>query len=213
MKVMNTTALSKWVKAPGLSPVCTHALAAWKQTCQGTKKKKRRITWWRFREQSGSESSSTSRPFAQRSIPLCLREVTGRLETLRPQNTDLLPGRLKKAKRLVAHRCIRRPRWSARSWSERKRAAGERDILNFMASERSRSRVQSLVHKTRWLTGFMPVSMPTYPAKFVDLKTVLLFLLKSRLTTRGFSISEMIQDLFLVSQLEEAQVCLIMQSL
>lgn len=57
----------------------------------------------------------------------------------------------------------------------------------------------------RGLTGFIPVSMPTYPAKFVDLKTVWLLLLKSRLTTRGFSISEMIHDLFLASQLEEAQ--------
>lgn len=47
----------------------------------------------------------------------------------------------------------------------------------------------------------MPVSMPTYPAKFVDLKTVLLFFLKSRLTTRGFSFSLMVHDLFFTSQL------------
>lgn len=72
--------------------------------------------------------------------------------------------------------------------------------------------VQSLVRETGWLTGFIPVSMPTYPAKFVDLKTVWFFRLKSRLTTRGFKVSEMIHDLFLVSQLEEAQVCLMTQS-
>lgn len=47
----------------------------------------------------------------------------------------------------------------------------------------------------------MPVSMPTYPAKLVDLKTVWLFLLKSRLTTRGFSFSEMIHDFFEAFQL------------
>ena len=47
----------------------------------------------------------------------------------------------------------------------------------------------------------MPVNMPTYPAKFVDLKTVLLFFLNSRFTTRGFSFSVMIHDLFFISQL------------
>ena len=54
---------------------------------------------------------------------------------------------------------------------------------------------------SKWLTGLMPVSMPTYPAKFVDLKTVWLFFLKLRLTTRGFSFSLMIHDLFFTSQL------------
>lgn len=52
----------------------------------------------------------------------------------------------------------------------------------------------------------MPVSMPTYPAKFVDLKTVWFFLLKSRFTTRGFSFSLMIQDLFFTSQLRGQQI-------
>lgn len=61
-----------------------------------------------------------------------------------------------------------------------------------------------LSYETRGLTGLMPVSMPTYPAKLVDLNTVWLFLLKSMLTTRGFSFSLMIHDLFFPSQLQRA---------
>lgn len=47
------------------------------------------------------------------------------------------------------------------------------------------------------LTGLMPVNMPTYPAKLVDLKTVALFRLKSTLTARGLSLSVIIQEWFL----------------
>lgn len=55
-------------------------------------------------------------------------------------------------------------------------------------------------------TGLTPVSMPMYPAKFVDLKTVWFFLLKSRFTTRGLSFSVMIHDLFFKSHLWGEQI-------
>lgn len=43
------------------------------------------------------------------------------------------------------------------------------------------------------LTGLMPVSIPTYPVKLVDLKTVLPFRLKSTFTTSGLSFSVRVQ--------------------
>lgn len=53
------------------------------------------------------------------------------------------------------------------------------------------------------LTGLTPDTMPMYPAKFVDLNTVLLFLWKSKSTTKGFSSRVNVQELFLTSHLQE----------
>lgn len=53
------------------------------------------------------------------------------------------------------------------------------------------------------LTGLTPDTMPMYPAKFVDLNTVLLFLWKSKFTTKGFSSRVKVQELFLTSHLQK----------
>lgn len=106
-----------------------------------------------------------------------------------------------------AHRCNLRPGWSARSWSEWRFAARQRrNIYTFTKNQNREGSQPTTTTRSsgcnrKWRTGLIPVSMPTYPAKFVDLKTVWFFLLKSRFTTRGLSFSVMIHDLFFKSHL------------
>jgi hypothetical protein len=58
----------------------------------------------------------------------------------------------------------------------------------------------------QYLTGFIAVKMPMYPAKLTDLKTVLPFLCQSKLTTDGLSASVTRHVWFRGSQLIEKKV-------
>lgn len=123
------------------SAMCTRAL----QLENSRSTTRRRITWLRFLEQSGSESSSTSHPFSQRSIPLFLCEVRGRLE----QTTDQLSGCLQKAKRLTDVSAVQA---EALVHGESENVLQEKETLNFLASAEQpleiTQRIQSSVKRT-----------------------------------------------------------------
>lgn len=57
-----------------------------------------------------------------------------------------------------------------------------------------------------FLTGLNPVNMPTYPTKLVALKTVLLFLWKSKFTVKGFNSSVITHVLLFIFHLKKTNV-------
>lgn len=79
---------------------------------------------------------------------------------------------------------------------------------HFLRLPDSKTRTQKLLRKLHsiFLTGLNPVNMPTYPTKLVALKTVLLFLWKSKFTVKGFSSSVITQVLLFIFHLKKTNV-------
>lgn len=79
-------------------------------------------------------------------------------------------------------------------------------MSSFLTLPDGKPRTQNCFKSYIFLTGLNPVNMPTYPAKLVALKTVLLFLWKSRFTVKGFNSSVTTQVLLFIFHLKKTSV-------